>query len=100
MKSRHSRNGAPARTTGRVLLSSILLLYASTVMYMAALTWNAASFGATVSGAADNLFSATYDGRGSVLALADTVAHQSRMMTVALAVNVSTVAMFHMYTAH
>ncbi|TBU54539.1 hypothetical protein BD310DRAFT_68942 [Dichomitus squalens] len=91
-QSRHSRKRALARTAGIVLLSSTLLLYTSTTIYMAALAWNATSFSSAVTGAADNLFSVTYDGRESILALSEAADKQSRMLTAALSVNVSRVA--------
>ncbi|TBU39437.1 hypothetical protein BD309DRAFT_993766 [Dichomitus squalens] len=87
-QSRHSRKRALARTAGIVLLSSTLLLYTSTTIYMAALAWNATSFSSAVTGAADNLFSVTYDGRESILALSEAADKQSRMLTAALSVNV------------
>ena len=60
---------------------------------MAALIWSWSNANRLVSNANNGLFSPSYDGRDDVLAFERALHQQSWMMTVALGVNVSVVAL-------
>ncbi|KAM5532362.1 hypothetical protein V8D89_013956 [Ganoderma adspersum] len=83
-----SHRGSFSQTNFRVLLLSIVLLYLSTVMYMAALVWNWWSAYRLTSRATDDLFSPSYDGRGELVALDQATCNQSWVATIALGINV------------
>ena len=74
----------------RILLPSTLLLYLSTVLYLAAEIWHITSVDTYVSGANAGLFVASY-GPESYHTFQRDVRKQSWMLTVALGINVSTV---------
>lgn len=78
-----------AQTSGRMLLLGIVLLYASTATYMAALIWWWSSANTLNSEAVSGLSSPSYDGQDEVAAFERASYKQSWMMTIALAVNVS-----------
>ena len=86
-----SSRGSVAQTNGRILLLCTILLYGSTVTYMAALIWAWSSRARLISKAADGLSSASYDGQGATAAFEDAIHKQSWMMTFALGANVSAV---------
>ena len=79
-----------AVTSIRIPLLSTIILYASTIVYMAGLVWNWRSVARIVAEVNEGIVSVDgYDGRASLLALEKNVLKQSWMVTIALGVNVS-----------
>ena len=72
----------------RILLPSTLLLYLSTVLYLAAEIWHISSIDTYVSGANAGLFAASY-GPDSQHTFQREVEKQSWMLTIALGINAS-----------
>ncbi|PIL30648.1 hypothetical protein GSI_07350 [Ganoderma sinense ZZ0214-1] len=77
--------GAISQTNGKVLLLSTLLLYMSTITYMAGLIWWWSNRSYFVTKAFDGLFSPIFD--ISVSAWLDAINQQDWMLTIALGVN-------------
>ncbi len=72
----------------RILLPSTLVLYASTILYIAVEIWHISSINAYVSGASRGLSSPAYGLEGH-RTFEREVKKQSWMLTVALGINVS-----------
>ncbi|KAM5536554.1 hypothetical protein V8D89_009831 [Ganoderma adspersum] len=72
----------------KIPLLSIIVLYTSTTVYMASLIWNWRSVARIIREADEALFSETYDGDASLLALEKVVLRQSWMATIALRINI------------
>ncbi len=84
-----SRQGSLARFNARVLIFSTILIYLSTVTYLAALVWNRVQANHLVSGAMDGLFSPSYDGPHEMAVFEDAIRKQFVMSLFGIEVNVS-----------
>ena len=92
------RKGSSTLVTGRVLLLSVLILYAMTSMHMASLVWNGVSVSRTVTDEIEGLLSSVYDAQKSLEQIEKAVNAQSWMMTAAAGINVSSIPLSGRHT--